>query len=103
MSTTRGTVYTRKGSPYWWVGFKVNGKRFAKVALAEDGETKILVGRRNGGKREAQEFLDSLRGDSKRGISPNADRVSLADLERLVLGNLKANARVSERPATAAY
>jgi integrase len=48
-------------------------------------------------------MLDALRGDSKRGITPNADKVSLADLERLVLANLEANGKVSGGRAELAY
>jgi integrase len=101
MSATRGTVYRRKGrgqgsSPYWWIAFELNGRRYAK-------STGIPVGPHNAGRREAREMLDALRGDTKRGITPNSEKVSLADLERLVLGNLEANGRASRDRAELAY
>lgn len=96
MKPRTGTVYRRAGSPYWWIAFISNGRRFTK-------STEIPVGPRNAGKAEARTVLDALRGDAKRGITPDADKVSLADLERLVLANLEANGKASGDRAALAF
>lgn len=96
MKPNTGTVYKRAGSPYWWLSFHANGRRYNR-------SSKVPVGPRNAGRAEARDMLDALRGNSKRGVSPDVDKVSLADLERLVVANLAANGKVSGDRATAAY
>src|SRR5687767_7669975 len=93
MRPKTGTVYKREGSPYWWIAFTSNGRRYVK-------STKIPKTRP---RSEARDTLDSLRGDARRGITPNAEKVSLADLERLVVANLEMNGRASVDRAKRAY
>jgi len=92
----RGTVYKQAKSPYWWVSFWQNGRRYSR-------SSGILRKGANGGKEAARDVLSALMGESRRGISPNADRVSLADLERLVVANLEMNGRRSVDRAKRAY
>lgn len=101
----RGTVYQRKGSPFWWVSFWKGEERVTKVARDATGAKILAPRRKNGtaGLKEAQEFLEAVRGDSRRGMNPHADRVVLADLERLVLANLAAREKASGKRAARAY
>jgi len=92
----KGIVYARARSPFWWIAFTQNGRRYRR-------STTILRRGSTGGKAEAQELLESLRGDARRGITPNADKVSLVDLERLVVANLEMNGRASVDRAKRAY
>ena len=95
---SRGSIYARNGSPYWWYEFQdtVTGKR-------RSGSTGVPRHGSNGGKKAARDFLDTLRGDAKRGISPDADKVTLHDLERLVLAALERNGRKSAENVERAY
>lgn len=95
MKTRRGTVYRRAGSPYWWIGFTAHGRRFAKAT-----EIRIKGAQ---SKRDAYDVLDALTGNARRGISPHAEKITLADLERLVVADLEARGKVSADRAKLAY
>ncbi len=97
MRTRRGTVYPR--GPYWWYSFTSYGRRF--TGTLKNGDTKLRVA--DVTKRKAYDALDALMGNTRRGITPTAEKVLLADLERLVLADLEARGRVSVDRVKLAY
>ena len=84
-----GHIYRRAAT--WWVAYHVKGKLTRESA-------------RTGVRKDAEAFLRSrLTGVDVGTVTAETARATLADLERIVLADLKANGRRSSRNAVAGF
>ena len=84
MRRARGSVYRKPDSPYWWIGYSVNG-------------TKIRESTHKTKERAARKILDKRLGEVSTGafVGPDVNRVTLNELADDFLREYRTNARKS--------
>jgi hypothetical protein len=84
MRRARGSVYRKPDSPYWWIGYSVNG-------------TKIRESTHTTKERAARKILDKRLGEVSTGafVGPDVNRVTLNELADDFLREYRTNARKS--------
>jgi integrase len=84
MRRARGSVYRRADSPFWWIGYSVNGTKFRENTHT----TK---------ERAARKILDKRLGEVSTGVfvGPDVNRITLDELAEDFLREYRTNARKS--------